>query len=69
LEDDANPKFYKMFRFRCKIPQTNTLTIEVWDKDFFCDELIGRMNISLTERILSKSYMAIKVKPVEERPI
>lgn len=58
-----------MFRFICKIPEVNTLTIQVWDHDFFCDELIGYTQISLVERILSKSYMTIRTKPVEERPL
>jgi len=58
-----------LFSFNCKIPETNTLTIELWDKDFICDELIGHCQINLTERILSKSYMSIKTKPVEEMPL
>ena len=43
--------------------------MEVWDYDFLCDELVGRTQMSLTERLLSRTYMSILTKPVEERPL
>lgn len=58
-----------MLRLRTRIPETNSLSIEIWDYDLFCDELIGKTVISLTERILFPNYMKMNTKPVEDKPL
>lgn len=58
-----------MVRFRARIPEQNTLTVQVWDKDFICDEMIGQFSINMLDRALSANYMSIKHKPVEDREL
>jgi len=58
-----------MIRFRAKIPEQSTLTVQVWDKDFLCDEIIGEFSINLLDRALSSNFMKIKHKPVEDREL
>lgn len=58
-----------MVRFRARVPEESTLTVQVYDKDFFCDELIGSFTINIVDRALSPNYMKIKHKPVEEKEL
>lgn len=58
-----------MIRFTAKIPEQAMITVQVWDKDFFCDELIGQFQINMLDRALSTNFMQIKHKPVEDRDL
>lgn len=69
MQDDSNPEWYKIIKFRANIPAESTLNIQVWDKDIISDELIGQLQISLLDRVLSDNFMNIKHKPVEDREL
>lgn len=51
MNDDCNPKFFKMYSINTELPGASELVISVFDyDDFLPDDLIGQTTIDLEER-------------------
>jgi hypothetical protein len=63
-----NPKFYKQFEIKAKLPGISTLIIQIWDYDKFSrDELISETSIEIEDRYFSKQWRQMKHQPIETR--
>ena len=70
LNDVTTAHFYRMFELNTQLPGESLLTLECWDYDGFgrrSDDLIGRTEIDLDDRIFSDHWQALHERPPLER--
>ena len=48
-----NPEFYLCYEFKCTLPGSAFLRIEVWDDDLFDEDMIGFTEIDVEDRYFS----------------
>ena len=48
-----NPEFYQCYEFKCTLPGSAFLRIEVWDDDTFDEDMIGYTEIDVEDRYFS----------------
>jgi len=70
LDDEPNPKFYKLYEFHTVFPGASRLSISVYDHDtFVADDLIGKTAIDLEDRFFSRTWRNLAHKPIETRQL
>ena len=57
IDDNNNPKFYKMFEFEHKFPGASDITIEFYDYDPITrDDLIAKTSIDIERRFFDRKW-------------
>jgi len=68
-QNTLRPTFYELFQFDATFPRDGRLSLNVMDQDKLKDDLIGKTEIDLENRIMSKQWLDMKEKPREFRAV
>ena len=52
-KETNDPEFYQCYEFKCTLPGSAVVRIEVWDDDLFQEDIIGFTEIDVENRYFS----------------